>query len=156
MTQFYPIRLVRLVTGETLVTGIGESGKNNYVLERPMLLVTMAVEGEGEGNGDLPQQVSVAMKDWIDFTSDDYIMVRKDIVVCIVKPVKGIVSDYMQAKMTSDIMDDMMERDNRPMTVDDLAREDDGGGVADSPDSGKDDPQRPDEFPGWGGNPDLS
>jgi hypothetical protein len=154
LTQIYPIRLVRLVTGETLVTGIGESGKNNYVLERPMLLVTMAVEGEG--NDESPQQVSVAMKDWIDFTGDDYIIVRKDIVVCIVKPVRGIVSDYMQAKMTSDIMDDMMERDNRPMTVDDLVNEDDGGGVADPQQSGKDEQQQPDEFPGWGGNPDLS
>jgi len=153
LTQFYPIRLVRLVTGETLVTGIGESGKNNYVLERPMLLVTMAVEGEG--GEESPQQVSVAMKDWIDFTGDDYIMVRKDIVVCIVKPVKGIVSDYMQAKMTSDIMDDMMERNNRPMTVDDLAREEEEGGVADSPARDDDEP-RPDEFPGWGGSPDLS
>lgn len=153
MTQFYPIRLVRLVTGETIVTGIGESGKNNYVLERPMLLVTMPVESEG--GEESPQQVSVAMKDWIDFTGDDYIMVRKDIVVCIVKPVKGIVSDYMQAKMTSDIMDDMMERNNRPMTVDDLAREEEEGGVADSPARDDDEP-RPDEFPGWGGNPDLS
>jgi hypothetical protein len=153
VTQFYPIRLVRLVTGETIVTGIGESGKNNYVLERPMLLVTMPVEGEG--GEESPQQVSVAMKDWIDFTGDDYIMVRKDIVVCIVKPVKGIVSDYMQAKMTSDIMDDMMERNNRPMTVDELAREEEEGGVADSPARDDDEP-RPDEFPGWGGNPDLS
>ena len=151
MTQVYPIRLVRLVTGETLVTGLGESGKNNYVLERPMLLLTMAVE-DGDQGGAGQNQVSVVLKDWIDFTADDYIFVRKSIVVCIVKPVKGIVSDYMQAKMTSDIMDDMMERNNQPMTVDDLAADkDDEGNLAEP----EEDP-RPDEFPGWGGDPDLT
>jgi hypothetical protein len=150
LTQFYPIRLVRLVTGETLVTGLGESGKNNYVLERPMLLLTMAVDDDGQ-EGSAPQQVSVVLKDWIDFTTDDYIFVRKDIVVCIVKPVRGIVSDYMQAKMTSDIMDDMKERSDQPMTVDDLAQEGNEGGLAEH-----DDEPRPDEFPGWGGDPDLT
>lgn len=146
MTQFYPIRLVRLVTGETLVTGVGDSGKNNYVLERPMLLLTMAVDEDAAQS-----QVSVVLKDWIDFTADDYIFVKKDIVVCMVKPIRSIVADYMQAKMNSDIMDDMIERSGEPQTtVEDLTREDEGGGVA------EDDEPRPDEFPGWGGDPDLT
>lgn len=148
MTQVYPIRLVRLITGETLVTGIGESGKNNYVLERPMLLLTMEVEDESNQSSDR-NQVSVAFKDWIDFTTDDYIFVKKEIVVCMVKPVRGIISDYMQAKMSSDIMDDMHERDNQPMSVDDLASDKDDGGLAE-PD------RHIDEFPGWGGDPDLT
>lgn len=147
MTQVYPIRLVRLITGETLVTGIGDGGKNTYVLERPMLLITVEAEEDSRDQSGA-HQVSVVLKDWIDFTADDYIFVRKEIVVSIVRPVKGIISDYMQAKMNSDIMDDMMERNESP-TVDGLAREDEGGGIA------EDDP-RPSEFPGWGGDPDLT
>lgn len=148
MTQFYPIKMLRLTTGETLVSGIGDHGKNTYILERPMLLSVMVVDQDDS----MPQQVSVGLKDWIDFCADDYIPIRKDLVVCIVKPVAGIVSDYMQAKINSDIMDDMVEQGNPP-TV-----ESEFGEGSDSSDGGLADEKRPekdenDEFPGWGGNP---
>ena len=148
MTQFYPIKMLRLTTGETLVSGIGDHGKNTYILEKPMLLSVMVVDQDDS----TPQQVSVGLKDWIDFCADDYIPIRKDLVVCIVKPVAGIVSDYMQAKINSDIINDMVGQGDAP-TV-----ESEFGEGSDSSDGGLADEKRPendenDEFPGWGGNP---
>lgn len=151
MTQFYPIKMLRLMTGETLVSGIGDHGKNTYILERPMLLTMVAVDQEEDS---MPQQVSVGMKDWIDFCADDYIPIRKELVVCIVKPVAGIVSDYMQAKMNADIMQDMVERGSLPTVESEFGegKNSSDGGMMDERDPEKDEN---DEFPGWGGNPRL-
>ena len=46
MTPIYPIRMLRLMTGETLVAGIAKSGKNSYILEKPMLMSVVAVQPE--------------------------------------------------------------------------------------------------------------
>jgi len=151
MTQFYPIKMLRLLTGETIVSGIGDHGKNTYILERPMLLTVIVVDQEEDS---MPQEVSVGMKDWIDFCADDYIPIRKELVVCIVKPVAAIVSDYMQAKMNADIMQDMVERRSPPTVESEFGERKNSldGGMMDERDPEK---EENDEFPGWGGNPRL-
>lgn len=139
MTQYYPIRIVRLVTGETLVTGISMKENSNYILERPMVLVTvpkMIQEGT-----NVVQQVGTALKDWIDFTCDDYFMVKKDLVATIARPVQDLVSDYTQAKIRNDIIRSEMNGNFG----------EDSSLIEDFPDESDEN----DEFPGWGGNPRL-
>ena len=154
MTQFYPIRMVRLMTGETLIAGIGKSGKNSYILEKPMVMVLVSVQSQQEDSAPI-QEVNVILKNWIDFAAEDYIFVKKEVVMCIVRPIQGIVSDYTQARINSDIMKDIgfvrpVDALNDDMN-DDLDQD-----TMDSKDDetdGRDDKNGYDEFPGWGGDP---
>ena len=75
MTQFYPIRMVRLMTGETLIAGIGKSGKNSYILEKPMQMALVTVQSHDKDSAPV-QEVNVMLKNWIDFAAEDYIVVK--------------------------------------------------------------------------------
>jgi hypothetical protein len=66
------------------------------------------------------------------------------------KPCKDILSDYTQAKINSDILDDMIENGMvHGKTVQDLENDDDDMEI--EPGEG----EEYDEFPGWGGDPRL-
>ena len=144
MTQYYPIRIVRLVTGETLVAGISLMGNSNYVLERPMVIVTVATSIDG---GPL-HQMEIAFKNWIDFTSDDYVTVKRSLVACIARPLKEIVADYAQAKISADIA--RAENEMGKTSPDKFDAD------VTTMDNVLDESNENDEFPGWGGDPRLS
>ncbi len=150
MTQFYPIRLVRMMTGELIVTGISDGGKDSYIFEKPMGIYTMPVQQQQQEEKPTTQEVAVILRDWIEFTDDQYIIVPKKNVMCIMKPCKDILSDYTQAKINSDILDDMIENGMvHGKTVQDLENDDDDMEI--EPGEG----EEYDEFPGWGGDPRL-
>ena len=145
MIQYYPIKLLKMVTGELIISGIGESGESNYVLERPMSVLAVPVKNPRAKtqNEAMQDGFNLVLKDWIDFTLDDYIIIPKQSVVCITTPVKELVGDYQMAKINAD-MDG--ELDDAPDVLDDDYRDDDKDG---------DDEEENPEFPGWGGDPRL-
>ena len=149
MTQFYPIKLLKMMTGEMLMAGISDGGKDSYILERPMVLVAVPLPNQKPNQ---PQEVTVMLRDWIEFSSDQYFIIPKKSVMCIMKPNKDIVADYAQAKIHSDIMEDMIENGmSEGKTVDDLEKEI----ASDDDDEEIDQEEGYDEFPGWGGDPRL-
>jgi hypothetical protein len=147
MIQYYPIKLLKMVTGEQVITGIGEGGENNYILERPMQIMTMPVRknkntNQNEMNPNQPPDgIALMLKEWIDFTLDDYIIVQKQSVVCITTPVKELIADYQMAKINADIEPEIK---SMPDMLDDSYEE--------AEDDGEDEEENP-EFPGWGGDP---
>ena len=152
MTQFYPIRLVRMMTGEVLITGISDGGKESYVFERPMGIFVMQSQSQNQLPDEKIQEMTIVLREWMEFTDDNYIIVPKRSVMCIMKPNKQIVSDYTQAKIQSDIMDDMVENGMiQGKTVQQLEEEDDDDDLEIDPGE----PEGYDEFPGWGGDPRL-
>jgi hypothetical protein len=149
MTQVYPIRLVRMLTGELIITGIYDAGKGSYIFEKPMVVV-VAPMNKGNDNSNQPQEYTVILRNWIEFTDDTYLIVNKQGVLSIMKPCKQLMSDYTHAKINSDILDDMAENGmTKGKTVEDLEDEDDDLEI----ESGEEDYY--DEFPGWGGDPRL-
>ena len=143
MIQYYPIKLLKMVTGEQVISGIGESGENNYVLERPMCVVAMPARRKTKEDGTHENGMTLVLKEWIDFTMDDYIMVPKHNVVCITTPIKELIGDYQMAKINADMEPEL---DDMPDIMDD----EDG-----TPEDGDDDEEENPEFPGWGGDPRL-
>lgn len=151
MTQVYPIRLVRMLTGELIITGIYDAGKGAYIFEKPMIIVVVPVRGERNEDPSRGQEVSVVLKNWIEFTDDTYFIVNKQGVLSIMKPCKQLLSDYTQAKINSDILDDMVENGMAEgKTVEDLENEED-----DDLETQQGEEDYYDEFPGWGGDPRL-
>lgn len=152
MTQFYPIRLVRMMTGELLVAGISDGGKETYILEKPMGIYAIPVQNQPVESKPITQEMTVILRDWIEFTNDIYFIVPKSSVMCIMRPSKDILSDYTQAKINSDILEDMIENGmiGGSKTVEDLVNEEDDD-LETEPGEG----EEYDEFPGWGGDPRL-
>ena len=155
MTQVYPIRLIRLMTGEMLMTGISDGGKLSYVLECPMVLI--AVTSPRQKDNQI-QEVAVMLKNWIEFTADEYYIISKKAVMCIMKPTREILADYIQAKIHSDIMGDMIDSGlSEGKSINDLSDEEDS--QDENSEDGVSDPswddEEYDEFPGWGGDPRL-
>lgn len=98
------------------------------------------------------------LKNWIDFAAEDYIVVRKDIVMCVVRPIRGIVSDYTQARINSDIIDDMGSGSGTVDALKDSIDPDEDTDTMEPKDEMPDDGEGRngyDEFPGWGGDPKL-
>lgn len=147
MTQYCPIKLIRMMSGEVIITGIVNGGKESYIFEKPMLLMAVARPNQ---SSNLPQEVTILLRDWMEFSNDVYYIIPKNAVMCIMKPNRDIVADYTQAKIQSDIMGEMIENGktiNGNKTVDDLEME---------PDNNEDDTEFEgdhEEFPGWGGDP---
>lgn len=155
MTQVYPIRLIRLMTGEMLMAGISDGGKLSYVLECPMVLI--AVTSPRQKDNQI-QEVAVMLKNWIEFTADEYYIISKKAVMCIMKPTKEILADYIQAKIHSDIMGDLIDSGlSEGKSINDLSDEEDS--QDENSENGDSEPswddEEYDEFPGWGGDPRL-
>lgn len=152
MTQYYPIKLIRMMSGELIVAGISNGGKGSYIFEKPMVLVAVASQGQKSNS---PQQVTVMLRDWMEFSDDDYFIIPKGAVMCIMKPNKDIVADYTQAKIHSDIINDMIESGmlDETKTVNDLEDDVDDNDAVEEDDAEYEEGQ--DEFPGWGGDPRL-
>ena len=148
MPQYYPIRMIRLMTGETLIAGIADAGKNNYVLEKPMSITIVPIKQSSLGGADAKEDVGLYMKDWIDFSLDNCFIVPKTAVLCITVPNKMLISDYSQAKIGNEMMKDWTET-GFPETMSVADTEDD------EEEDTEEDQEPPTEFPGWGGDPRL-
>ena len=118
--MMYPIRIVKLVSGEVLIAGIAETG-GVYTLERPMSVSLVPSMGKNKE----PESM-VFMKNWIDFSKDEMYIVPKSMVICISTPDSVILRDYNDAKIKFDmieaqeeILDAMDDFDDEGEEVDD-------------------------------------
>jgi hypothetical protein len=72
---------------------------NQYVLERPMTVVSMPVlNSKGK-----VERIGVYLKDWIEYTNDTYFTIPKDIVLVMAEPDEKMYADYIEAKVHSDL-----------------------------------------------------
>jgi len=141
--------MIRLMTGETLIAGIADAGKQNYVLEKPMSISIIPIKQSSMGGGDAKEDVGLYMKDWIDFSLDNCFIVPRTAVLCITIPNKMLISDYSQAKIGNDLMKEWGGT-GFPETMS-VADTDE----LDEEDFEDDQDTPPTEFPGWGGDPRL-
>jgi hypothetical protein len=104
----YPVRVIKLVTGEVIIAGIADTttGKELkegvYTFEDPMIIIQVPTK-QRDG---MVMETMVFMKPWMEFSNDLMFIVPKDKVVCISIPDQGILMDYEDAKknmMISDI-----------------------------------------------------
>jgi hypothetical protein len=122
----YPIRIVKMLSGETLIAGIAETG-GVYTLERPMS-VSLVPAPNSKGN---KQETMVFLKNWIDFTNDEMYIIPKNMVMCISMPDVVILQDYNDAKIKFDMLE--AEEDLGPMVDDD---DDEGEELGEDEDDG--------------------
>ena len=106
----YPIRIIKMTTGEVLIAGIadtttGDGKEGVYTFEDPMLIVQIPTKQKDS----LVMETMVFMKPCIEFSNDMMFIVPKDKVVCISVPDQGILFDYEDAKKNL-FMTDMDEK----------------------------------------------
>lgn len=99
--MIYPIRILKMLSGEILISGIGETGDSSkvYTLERPMLIVMISSLGKNK-----EPRNSIYLNNWIDFSKDEMFIVPKNFVVCSSLPDEEITKDYNEAKIKFDMM----------------------------------------------------
>jgi hypothetical protein len=100
----YPVRIVKMVTGETLIAGIADSvnphgNQGVYTLEEPMTIVQIPTRKK---NNNVSETL-IFMKRWLEFSQDEMFIVPKSSVVCVAIPDNGILRDYMQAKVSLEL-----------------------------------------------------
>lgn len=127
--MMYPIRIIKMVSGETLIAGIAETG-GVYTLERPMSVSLVPASTKAN-----KQETMVFLKNWIDFTNDEMYIVQKTAVMCISVPDVSIMRDYNDAK----IKFDMMEAEGELGPIDDDEYGDEGEQIDDDEDEDEDD-----------------
>lgn len=100
--MIYPIRIIKLLSGEVLIAGIAETSKSSsvYTLERPMIVVVIPTVGKNK-----EPQSTVFINNWIDFSNDEMFIVQKSAVVCAATPDQNILKDYTEAKIKFDLME---------------------------------------------------
>lgn len=104
MTQFSidgvppATKIMRLRNGETLIATV-QAFANDYVLEKPMIVVSMPVLNKA---GKV-ERVGVYLRDWIEYSSDTYFTIPKEIVLVVAEPDKKMYDDYVEAKIHSDL-----------------------------------------------------
>jgi hypothetical protein len=138
-----------MMTGEIIVTGISNSGKESYLFEKPMIIIAVALPNQ---KPNMVQEVTIMLRDWMEFSDEEYYIIPKKAVMCIMKPNKNIIADYSQAKIQSVTASDMIE--NR-MTDDNNTSKDSKKKIEDCGDDDVEYEEGHDEFPGWGGDPRL-
>lgn len=96
----YPVRIVKMVTGETLIAGIADSvnphgDQGVYTLEEPMTIVQIPTrKRKGMNMGE----TIIFMKRWLELSQDVMFIVPKNSVVCVALPDASILKDYNSAK----------------------------------------------------------
>ena len=91
-------RILKLRSGEQLITAIkGQSG-NKYVLERPMIFKTMSVY-DAFGH----QKEVTVLKDWLSFTNEIQTKIPKDHVASFLTPAEEAIDLYEIEKEKQDV-----------------------------------------------------
>jgi hypothetical protein len=92
------VKVIRLRNGETLIATM-QPLDTEYVLEKPMVVVSMPVLNKA---GKV-ERVGVYLRDWIEYSSDTYFSIPKEIVLVMAEPDKKMYDDYVEAKIHSDL-----------------------------------------------------
>ena len=107
----YPVRIVKMITGETLIAGLADAvnphgDQGVYTLEEPMTI--MQIPSRKKKNSQLTEAF-IFMKRWLEFSEDEMFIIPKSSVICVAVPDKLILRDYNSAKASLDIDSQMVD-----------------------------------------------
>lgn len=107
----YPVRIVKMITGETLIAGIADAvnphgDQGVYTLEEPMSIMQIPSRKK---KGSTVTESFVFMKRWLEFSQDEMFIVPKSSVLCVALPDAAILRDYNSAKASFDLDEDYEE-----------------------------------------------
>jgi len=122
----YPVRIVKMVTGETLIAGIADAvnphgDQGVYTLEEPMNIIQIPARKK---KGSLMSETLIFMKRWVEFSPDEMFIVPKSSVICVALPDSAILRDYHSAKASMDGDEGIEEEGDE----DGNGNDDEGGG----------------------------
>lgn len=83
------IKLVRLVTGEDILTEIVDSGELGYQIKNPLIVYITPPQGPG-------QSASVGISQWIPYSADKEFVIKSDKVVVVCTPAEDLAKQYDQ------------------------------------------------------------
>ena len=117
--MMYPIRIVRLVSNETLICGIAKTNEI-YQLERPMSISFVStLDKKGK-----PTEPMMLLKPWMEFSKDEMYIIPERMVICISNPYSDVLPDYNEAKIRFDLFN---ANDDLEDAKDDFFDDDDEG-----------------------------
>lgn len=95
----YPVRIIKLVTGEVVIAGIADAvnphgDEGVYTLEEPMSVIQIPAPKKG-GSGIT--ETMIFMKRWMELSQDIMYIIPKKHVVCVSTPDSAILRDYNAA-----------------------------------------------------------
>ena len=124
------IRILRLKTGEQLITRISNSNQEKLYLHRPMRINTVIMGDPSDHSGESRREI-VFLNNWVEFADTDSIVIPKDIIFAILPPNKETIKAYelQQIKedswdpnLTGEMMGDLADAaENRELLADDEA-----------------------------------
>ena len=104
-------RILKLRSGEQLITSMKGQNGSKYLLERPMIFERMSVyDAYGQ-----PKQVTV-LKDWLSFTNEIQTKIPKDHVASFLKPAQEAINLYEYEKEKLDVLPPNTTIKKYPMT----------------------------------------
>ena len=94
-------RLFRLVSGEFIISKIVGSTKNEFFLDRPMTITGFTSMGS-VGEFGMIQKQYMCLNNWMEYSIDNTVKVRKDFVMAISKPEQKVIEAYDMQKEVED------------------------------------------------------
>jgi hypothetical protein len=101
------IRILRLKTGEQLITRISSSNQEKLYLHRPMRINTVIMGDPSDHSGESRREI-VFLNNWVEFAETDSIAIPKDIIFAILPPNKETVKAYELQQIKEDSWDKHM------------------------------------------------
>tara|TARA_Y100000310_G_scaffold253734_1_gene260675 strand:+ start:2346 stop:2912 length:567 start_codon:yes stop_codon:yes gene_type:complete len=109
------IRILRLKTGEQVISRIRNSNKEKLFLDRPMKISTMVMRNPDEPIG----REYVYMNNWVEFSLDNHIAIPKSIIYAILPPNKETLKAYAVHKEMEDKENSSSLQPNHETDIDD-------------------------------------
>ena len=116
------VRILRLKTGEQIITRIKNSNNDKLFLDRPMKISTMLMRDADDPESPLGREY-VYMNNWVEFSLDNHIAIPKSIVYAILPPNEETLKAYKMHKNMEDksqLPKTIEENDEEYMTFSDI------------------------------------
>ena len=102
-------RILKLKSGEEIITKLVESEKGNLSMEFPMAFRTMLMTDPYTGS----QKEVTILRDWISYTADKFIKIPRDLVISYSTPLKEAIFLYEKEK-------EKKQSDTKPKSIKNL------------------------------------
>ena len=96
------IRILRLKTGEQIITHIRNSNEEKLFLDRPMKIITMIMQDPDEPSCPMGKEF-VYLNNWVEFSLANHIAIPKSLVYAILPPNNETLKAYKTHKKMEDI-----------------------------------------------------
>jgi hypothetical protein len=94
-------RLFKLVSGEFIIAKIVGSTKNEFFLDRPMTISGFTSMGS-MGDFAMVQKQYMCLNNWMEYSLENTVKIRKDLVIALSKPEEKIIEAYNIQKEIED------------------------------------------------------